>query len=254
MGAPNLTPNPHATEFRARIARVLRLLGAVALLGGAVPLASVGCVSDRREGERITITSDESQRFERAHALSQRAEQTKDPASAIRLYREAVTIFPELASAWNNLGVLLMDQQNYMEAAIAFVSAAESAPADPRPLYNLGLTWERAGYSEDAFKYYRQALERDRRYLPALRGAIRAERVMGRGDDRTLERLRLALLQETDEQWRDYFQRQRAAVEDDVYRRPGARRQGDAAEEDTMYSAPPRTPREELLELFGPDR
>lgn len=238
---------------RSRALRALRLLCAVALLGAAAPMSITGCVSDQRGGDRITISSDESARFAQAHELSKQAEQTKDPDDAIRLYRDAVTIFPELASAWNNLGVLLMQRQNFMEAAVAFVSAAENAPADPRPLYNLGLTWERAGYSEDAFKYYRQALERDRRYLPALRGAIRAERVMGRGDARTLERLRIALLQETDEQWRDYFQRQRSAVEDDVYRRPGARSRDDDNEA-SMYDDAPRTPREDLLELIGPDR
>jgi tetratricopeptide (TPR) repeat protein len=111
-----------------------------------------------------------------------------------------------------------MEQKHYLDAAAAFANAAEYAPSDPRPLFNLGLTWDRAGWTNDALRFYKQALQRDPRYLPALRGAIRAERLLQLAEPDTLERLKLALGQETDEKWRTYFMFQRGSVEQELYK------------------------------------
>jgi len=195
---------------------------AIALAAGAAvaPLASMGGCSgsapnaaNRQSGARDGATPPNF-RLARQRALEAAAED--EPELAISLYREAVNAFPGLGAAWNNLGVLLMEQERYLEAAEAFASAAEESPTDPRPLYNLGLTWDRSFYYEEALRIYLRALERDRTYLPALRGAIRAETLIGDTNEGTLERIRLALLRETDQRWRQFFQLQRASVEEDV--------------------------------------
>lgn len=190
-------------------------IGMIALLGAAT-LALAGC----RAGTSAPVTielKDQSRNIAEAQALALRAQNAKSPTDAIALYRQAIATYRELPSAWNNLGVLLMEQQQYLDAAEAFTTAAELQPTDPRPLYNLGLTWEHAGYLNDAFRYYGDALKRDPRYQPALRGAIRAERLLGRASDETLRRLRIALGQEQDQQWRQWLEMQRPQVEAEVY-------------------------------------
>ncbi len=109
-------------------------------------------------------------------------------------------------AAWNNLGVLLLAEESYLGAAEAFQNAAERSTTDPRPIYNLGLTWERTRHLQEAQEQYAHALERDPRYIPALRGLIYAQDRLGVVDDLTLGRLRVALLREDDPQWRSYFE------------------------------------------------
>lgn len=135
---------------------------------------------------------------------------------AIAKYRAALETYREFPAAWNNLGVLLMEEGRYLESAECFMVAADQAPTDPRPTYNLGLTWDRAGYPSDAIEHYQRALRRDSRYLPALRGLIRAERLQGRGDAETLRHLRTALALEQDPRWRDWFELQRLRLESEL--------------------------------------
>lgn len=163
---------------------------------------------------------DESAQIAEAHRLALAAQNAKTDAKGIDLYRQSVTTYHDLAPAWNNLGVLLMDQRQYLDAAEAFTTASEVVPMDARPLYNLGLTWEKAGYLRDALRYYARALERNPRYQQALRGAIHAERLLGLASEETLRRLRTAIGQEQDATWRQWLELQRPQVEAEVYSRP----------------------------------
>lgn len=144
---------------------------------------------------------------------AQKAEASGKRDEAIALYREALKQYREFPAAWNNLGVILMDSERYLEAAECFAVAADLAPRDPRPAYNTGLSWDRAGYLNEATEHYRESLARDSRYLPALRGSVRAERLQGKASSDTLERIRTALLLEPDEQWRQWLELQRVRVE-----------------------------------------
>lgn len=182
------------------------------------PALVLSCASSTRSIEPVRIPiADESAQIVEAQQIARRAQKAKSPDEAIALYHQAIDSYHDLPSVWNNLGVLLIDQQRYLDAAQAFVTANELSPADPRPLYNLGVTWERAGYLKDALRYYRQSLDRDSRYQEALRGAIRAERTLGMASEETLRRLRIALGQEQDERWRMWFELQRPQVEAEVY-------------------------------------
>lgn len=210
----------------------------VLAFAGAAAAALCGCRSGSRANHPATQSAIN---LARAQEVALDAQNAKKPEKAIELYQQAVTLYPEFASAWNNMGILLMDRDQYLEASRAFSNAAESAPTDPRPLYNLGLAWDRTYYTREAMKYYGLALERDRLYLPALRGHIRAERELGIADDKTLERLRLALGQEQDPKWRQYFELQKSAVEQELYRSVAATGapHTDGPPNAGMYAAPP---------------
>ena len=178
-----------------------------------------GCASNstRNRGSNVTtITINEGERIAEARRLAAQAQTTKDPAEAVRLYRRSVAAWADFPAAWNNLGVLLLDQQQYLGAAEAFQSAAERSATDPRPLYNLGLTWERTRHLQEAQEQYARALDLDPRYLPALRGVIYAQDRLGIVDDQTLARLRIALLRENEQKWRAYFEMRKISAEAEI--------------------------------------
>lgn len=197
-------------------------------------LPGAGCASDRPSAEQLRLEP-EGVRIARAREVALEAQRADDPDDAIALYTEALSIYPSFPAVWNNLGVLYLDEHRYLEAAEAFAAASDHSPVDARPLYNLGLCWERAGYLPDALRHYTAALERDPRYLPALRGAIRAERRMDLASEATLDRIRMALLLEPDPSWRQFFELQRASADAEVREsmglRPGDRRAPDAPPE-----------------------
>jgi tetratricopeptide (TPR) repeat protein len=162
-----------------------------------------------------------SQRIAEAQDIARRAQQSVERGrvdEAITRYQQALGAYDDFPAAWNNLGVLLMEQERYLEAADAFAAAGERAPSDPRPVFNLGLTWERASYVDEALQHYERALSRDPRYLPAIRGAVRAEQSLGVASDASAERLRIGLMIERDEGWRDFFEQQRIRVDAELRR------------------------------------
>lgn len=182
-------------------------------------LASIlgpGCAQRVLHGQLTVEGGRNPARFAEARALATRAQDASDPDRAIDLYRQALAAYPDLPAAWNNLGVLFLEQGRYLEAAETFVQASERSPTDPRPFYNLGLAWEEAGYLRDALQHYERALARDPRYLPALRGAIRAERMLGQAREITLDWIRTALGIEPNEKWRIWLTIQKQAVEQQV--------------------------------------
>jgi tetratricopeptide (TPR) repeat protein len=198
-----------------------RLILLLILLATSLSLGA--CASKRGRNINITITDDASERMNEARTIAGQAQAEEDPIEAINLYQQAVTTYSDLPAAWNNLGVLLMEEEQYIQAAEAFAEAAQRAPTDPRPAYNLGLTWERAAYVSDALVHYANALEKDPRYLPALRGAVRAEALQGTFSDVTAERIRIALMLEQDEAWRQFFERQKSRVENELRIQRGTR-------------------------------
>ncbi len=124
---------------------------------------------------------------------------------ALAEYRKALELDDHLYAAWNNMGQLLMAKKNYADAVSAFQIAANIEPSDPRPLYNIGLAYQRVGWANDAYLSYEQALNRDPNYLPAMRGLARSAEMLGKGDRKLLEVLKQGMLRETDESWRNYF-------------------------------------------------
>lgn len=157
-------------------------------------------------------TNDRALAIQRFNEAS-RAHEKGDHEKALVLYRASIEADNTFFAAWNNLGQLLMDQKNYADAVSAFKVASDLQPSDPRPEYNIGLAYQTIGWGEESFKHFELALERDQKYLPALRGVVRSAEMLGRGDEIVNEYIRSAMLRETDPQWRAYFERQRFRVE-----------------------------------------
>lgn len=196
-------------------ARVIAFSGA---LGGLVVLS--GCSSGAK---RTAPTQPYVDRSGEVNALVKRGDDAAargDSDSAIAHYQQAVTIDPQRYVAWNNLGVELMKVNNYLDAVAALRVAADLSPRDPRPVSNIGLAYQEMGWAQDAMINYEDALRRDPNFIDALRGIAVAEQKLGYASLESLHRVRHALMIEPDEQWREFFQRQRFRIENKL-RRPG---------------------------------
>ena len=191
---------------------------AAALLALLWAFTCVSCQSPTNgtRGLSSSFGEDTTQRQDEALRLASKANKEEDPEKAIEMYREVVQIYRDLYPAWNNLGTLLMEQDRYLEAAEAFNTAAGMAPRDPRPVYNIGLLYDRSGYLDDARDFYGRALGRDENYLPALRGMIRADSILNEDDERTLELIRRALRLERNEKWREWLRLRQIRIENNL--------------------------------------
>lgn len=155
-------------------------------------------------------------RTEEADKLSRRA---------VDEYRAALAISGDMPEAWNNLGIQLMHLQDYLGASEAFNFAIQQSPTDPRPCENMGIVYDRTGWSEESLKYFDMALDRSPNYLPALRGAIKAAHLLGQADQTRLDQVRRALMIETDPEMREFFEREQLRISgrlaQDTQRQPG---------------------------------
>lgn len=194
---------------------------AAALLAGLL-LAPLGActTSGSRPGQRINEIdpgiayknrqrSEAREHYQRATELANKGKDEE----ALEAYRTALELDDQHYASWNNMGQLLMEQNNYADAVAAFQIAAGIEPTDPRPVYNTGLAYQRVGWAADAYASYEKALARDPNYIPAMRGLVRSAEMLGSGSTELLDIIKQAQLRERDEQWRDYFRQQHARVQ-----------------------------------------
>lgn len=194
---------------------VLGACGAAGLGGCRTSASSqIAAVEQRNSAEQI----------QKAASLvrdAQRLELAKDTPGAIAKYKEAIETYNELPVAWNNLGRLLMQNGDNLMAAEAFKQASELSPSDPVPVHNLGALWESLGYLGDASKWYDQALQRDPQYLPSLRRFLLVKDLNSDRDAIVGDRLKTALLLETDPWWINRFKRMHQLYEETMTPRSG---------------------------------
>lgn len=198
---------------------------------GAVALLSAGCASTGSRSTNSTNAAISSQaeqlvkarqlalgaaatatRAEAARAKDRTTEADRLSRRAIEQYREALSYSSDMPEVWNNLGIQLMRLQDYLAASEAFTIAMQMSPTDPRPCENLGVVYDRTGWSEESLKYFDLALDRSPNYLPALRGAIKAAHLLGETDQRRLDQVRRALMIETDPKMREFFEREQVRI------------------------------------------
>jgi serine/threonine protein kinase/Flp pilus assembly protein TadD len=102
---------------------------------------------------------------------------TKDGfARAEELYRKALSLKPESAKTWTNLGAVLNNTGRFVEAVKCFEEAGKLNPKDATTFYDLGIALVGLNRLAEAEKAYRKTLELDERYAEAhcnLGGVLR---------------------------------------------------------------------------------
>ncbi len=138
-----------------------------------------------------------------------------DSKQAAELLRQAISLDPYNASAYNNLGVLHLRAGRLFEAAESFEEARKLMPAHPSPRLNLGMVFERAGRVDDAIAEYRKALEVAEGFVPAMQALSRCQVRHGRTDDATADLLADLTVRGSDESWRDWARQQYLKLAED---------------------------------------
>lgn len=193
----------HAMAFLAHRPRFARSV-AVLSLALLTPLWS-GCQSSGPKRPTTEIPADAPPDTARALGLTAEGLAAYDAGKldqAIVLYQQALTADESVAATWINLGTALHDKNDFMGAGQAWVRAAELAPGDPRPLFNLGMAYETRGWPAEALRHYENALIRQPNDLDSLRALFRVSRQLRKDDQVTLDRVRRLLLLENDAKWR----------------------------------------------------
>ncbi len=80
-----------------------------------------------------------------------------EPAEQKVLYLKALGLDPSLANAYNNLGLVYLEEGNYGEAVRLLREAAKRMPGNPVPRFNLGYTYELVGRLGSAQEQYAAA-------------------------------------------------------------------------------------------------
>jgi tetratricopeptide (TPR) repeat protein len=98
----------------------------------------------------------------RADQLAAQAERARgsNPAQAIALYRDALSLRPDWADGWWNLGTLLYDGDAYGDAAAAFRRAADLSPPAGTALVMLGLCEFKLGQFDQALVHIQDGRQR----------------------------------------------------------------------------------------------
>jgi Tfp pilus assembly protein PilF len=173
-----------------------------------------GCASGGRKPISAYSAPTESDRSAvRAEALTKQAVELldKDPTKAESILREAIDADIFYGPAHNNLGVLCLRQRRLFEAANEFEWAKKVMPGHPDPRFNLAMTLERAGRTDEALVMYDTALEVCGEHMPSIQAIARLQVKRGRADARMIDFLNAIALRGEAESWRTWA-RDRLAV------------------------------------------
>ncbi|MDA8760807.1 tetratricopeptide repeat protein [Amylibacter sp.] len=80
------------------------------------------------------------------------------PEEAIEAYNKALSIKPDCADAYNNMGVALKDQGKLEEAIEAYKKALSIKPDYVSAFYNMGIAFKKQNKLEEAIEAYKKAL------------------------------------------------------------------------------------------------
>jgi tetratricopeptide (TPR) repeat protein len=230
---------------------IVKIISHIQVVGILVAVGISGACDSQKAAKGIAVQPDEPPNIQEVRALAERAANAEKKGridEAISLWQQSIEEFPEFSASWNNLGVLLSSRGQNLEAVSAFQRASDLAPFDPRPVFNIGAVWEQAGYFDDAARYYSKSLDVDPGYLPALKRSVRLDRIRGIRTEATNERLRRAMMLETEPKGREWLYRQEILMNNpgagiDTHDRTGS---GDRALDAPMQTLPtePVTPRQ----------
>ena len=103
-----------------------------------------------------------------------------DVEEAEALLRKAVSLAPDYALAFLDLGVLFQEQHRYAEAIECFQRTIRLQPGAAKPRHLLASTLAPVGRTEDALDTYRQVLEQHPRHAGAWLGLGHTLKTIGR--------------------------------------------------------------------------
>ena len=109
-----------------------------------------------RDARRAEVPLDAAQWFDLGRDLEAVA-----PEQAREAYQRTLALEPHHADARVNLGRLLQEEGDALEAVGQYLAALASDPAHPTAAFNLGTALEDLGRSGDAIAAYERALEAD---------------------------------------------------------------------------------------------
>lgn len=116
-------------------------------------------------------------------------------------YRRAIQKFPDFQRAWNSLGSMKMEQEDYAEAAKALARSVELGAADAQTFGSLGYSLMQLGQFSAAEVAYNMALLRDPANIRWLEGKARILSEAGRHEETIAAVNELLKLNPTDKEY-----------------------------------------------------
>lgn len=141
-----------------RIHMVLRAPSGLVTLVCLVCLAACSATPHTAAYRTTTLSEDRKMRAQQANedGVAWASQRQFDRAEAS--FQAALTDDPTLASAHNNLGLVLIERHDYYRAALEFTMAVRLAPNAVEPHVNLGQLYDAVEWPREAQKAYREAL------------------------------------------------------------------------------------------------
>jgi tetratricopeptide (TPR) repeat protein len=102
-----------------------------------------------------------------------------DPLQSIEYYRRVVEAKPDYIDAWLNLGCLLIEGAQYLEAYAVHQEALIRCPASPILCFNFGIVCEELEYLDEALRYYKQAIVLDPAFADAHYNIAQLHEILG---------------------------------------------------------------------------
>ena len=136
-----------------------------------------------------------------------------NPEKAKGLLREALGYDLYHGAAHNNLGVLLLGEDELYDAAEEFEWARKLMPGHPEPRVNLAITLERGGKHGDAIDAAKTALEVRPGHLGAMETLAYIQVREGLEDKATKDYLDAIIYRSDDAAWKDWATRQRLRLD-----------------------------------------
>jgi tetratricopeptide (TPR) repeat protein len=157
--------------------------------------------SDTERAKRLTA--------EGAEIFARKPERALD---AIAVLQKALDADPFYGPAFNNIGVIELSRGRLYEAAYAFEQARKHMPGNPEARFNLGMTFEAAGRSEEAMRAYAGALEVSPSHMASKQAMVRLQIRTGATNERTRGYLEEIAMKGDSEQWREWARGQQRMV------------------------------------------
>jgi tetratricopeptide (TPR) repeat protein len=99
-----------------------------------------------------------------------------DENEAAKALEASVRLKPAFPVAWNNLGVLQLNQKKYSEAETSFRNALATDPKYSKAKYNLAVTRFKQGYYREALSLYMDLRSEDKAYVDIRTNQGKAEK------------------------------------------------------------------------------